>query len=267
MAVFTPALAEEIQDCEDCPALVVLPGGDFVRSIYANAPQQEVSVGAFALGKYEVTIAEFTAFVDDTGYEVEPGCALYTALGMRDDADASWRNPGFTLPGNAAVVCVSWNDANAYVAWLSEKTGRAYRLPSEAEWDYAAHAGQENNLAYFLRAGLGPLEANCSDCGGLDLMGHDDVLFPMAVDGFPANDFGINVILGNVAEWVADCYHATYEGAPVDGTAWLAGECDQRVARGGGWHSLWAELAGTRQAASADYRDNAIGFRIARDLD
>ncbi len=266
VAVFTPARADEIRDCENCPVLVTVPAGDFVRSIYADAPQQEVSVGAFAIGKYEVTVGEFAAFVEDTGYEVAPGCAIYTALGMTDRTEADWRAPGFDLPDDAPVVCVSWADANAYVAWLSEETGEWYRLLSEAEWDYAAHAGRENNLAYFLRAGLGRLDANCSDCGGVDLMGHDDLLFPMAVGGFPSNPFGIDVMFGNVAEWVADCYNATYDGAPTDGGAWLQGDCSRRIARGGGWHSLQAELAGLRQAAGPDYRDNAIGFRVARDL-
>lgn len=266
MAVFTPALAEEVQDCENCPVLVTVPAGDYVRSLYADAPQQTVSVGAFALGKYEVTIAEFTAFVEDTGYEVEPGCAIYTSIGMRADPEASWRQPGFVEEDAAAVVCVSWNDANAYVAWLSETTGQAYRLPSEAEWDYAAHGGQENNLAYFLRAGLGRLEANCSDCAGIDLMGHDDLLFPLPGDSFPLNAFGIGDIFGNAAEWVADCHNPTYDGAPTDGTAWLTGNCDLRIVRGGGFHTLQAELAGFRQAADPALHDNAIGFRVARDL-
>jgi formylglycine-generating enzyme required for sulfatase activity len=266
LVLASTALAEEFQDCEDCPVMVALPAGEYVRSLFATAPQQQVSVGAFALGRYEVTIAEFEAFVEDTGYEIPPGCLRYNAIGMLDAPDATFRQPGFPLPPDAPALCVTWDDANAYVEWLSAKTGQSYRLPSEAEWDYAAHAGQENNLSYFLRAGLARLDANCSDCAG-DLMGREDLLRALPVGTFAPNAFGIDVIFGNAAEWVADCYNSTYEGAPTNGDPWLEGNCDLRIVRGGGWHTLWAELAGGRPATDPAIRDNAIGFRVARDLD
>lgn len=260
------AAAEEFQDCEDCPVMVEIPAGDFTRALNADAPQQAVSVGAFALGKYEVTIAEFAAFVDATGYEVPPGCELFNVMGPIDDPNASWRSPGFDLPDTTPAACIPFAAANAYVEWLAETTGEPYRLPTEAEWDYAAHGNQETTLSYFIRAGLGRNEANCQDCSGFDLMGREDLLFPLPVDTFQPNAFGLHVMFGNAAEWVADCHNPTYEGAPVDGTAWLEGDCDTRIVRGGGFSAFWADLSGGRPATDPEIRDNAIGFRVARDL-
>ena len=264
--VASSATAEEFQDCDDCPTMVTVPGGEFVRSLFADAPQQTVSVASFAIGKFEVTIAEFAVFVDATGIGVQPGCELFNVMGNVPDPDASWRRPGFELQDTAPALCVTWDEAVAYSQWLSDTTGQSYRLPTEAEWDYAAHAGAENNVSYFLRAGLGRQGANCHDCAGFDLMGREDLLFALPVDTFEPNQFGLHVMFGNAAEWVADCYNATYEGAPTDGTAWFLGDCDRRILRGGGWSSFWAELAGGRVVAEPTRRENAIGFRVARDL-
>lgn len=269
LGFLTPASAqdvEEFQDCADCPVMVELPAGEFTRSLFADAPQQDVTVQAFALGKYEVTISEFAAFVDATGYVVPPGCNLFNVMGPIADPEASWQRPGFQLAGTAPALCLTWDDAVAYTEWLSEMTGEAYRLPTEAEWDYAAHAGADNNLSYFLRAGLARQEANCHDCAGFDMMGREDLLFALPVDTFGANAFGLHVMFGNAAEWVADCYNATFEGAPTDGTAWLEGNCDRRILRGGSWQNFWAELSGGRQSTDPSLRNNGIGFRVAREI-
>lgn len=266
-ALCAPLAAEEFQDCTDCPEMVEIPAGTFTRSLYADAPRQDVTVEAFALGKYEVTIEEFEAFVEDTGHETPGGCAVFDVMGAQIDAEATWRRPGYPLDPTAPALCLTFADATAYAGWLAETTGEPYRLPTEAEWDYAAHAGQETNTNYFLRAGLGRNDANCHDCNGFDLMGREDLLRALPVDIFEANAFGLHVMFGNAAEWVADCYHPTFEGAPVDGTAWLDGDCETRIVRGGGWHSFWADLAGGRPETDPNIRDNAIGFRVARDLD
>ncbi len=257
---------EEFRDCADCPVMIELPDGEFTRSLFADAPQQDVSVQAFALGKFEVTIAEFAAFVDATGYDVPPGCQLFNVMGPIADPEASWRRPGFQLSDTAPALCVTWDDAVAYTEWLSDVTGEAYRLPTEAEWDYAAHAGADNNVAYFLRAGLARQEANCHDCAGFDMMGREDLLFALPVDTFGPNGFGLHVMFGNAAEWVADCYNATFEGAPTDGTARLEGNCERRILRGGSWQSFWAELSGGRPSTDPSLRNNGIGFRVARDI-
>jgi formylglycine-generating enzyme required for sulfatase activity len=263
----TGAAADEFQDCPHCPVMVDLPAGTYTRSLFAEAPQQEVTVGAFAIGKFEVTVAEFAAFLSATGYEVPPGCAIFNVMGARMNPEASWRRPGFQVPETAPALCVTWDDAVAYAEWLSAETGRSYRLPTEAEWDYAAHAGAENNLSYFIRAGLGRQEANCHDCAGFDMMGREDLLFALPVDTFVPNDFGLHVMFGNAAEWIADCHNATYQGAPTDGTAWLQGDCGRRIPRGGGWHTFWNEMAASRPPTDPNTRDNAIGFRVARDLE
>lgn len=260
------ANAEEFQDCVDCPVMVTVPAGEFARSIFADAPQQTVTVSEFAIGKFEVTITEFAVFVAATGIEIQSGCELFNVMGNIPDPEANWRRPGHDLPDTAPALCVTWDEAVAYTEWLSDSTGLSYRLPTEAEWDYAAHAGAENNLSYFIRAGLGRQEANCHDCAGFDLMGREDLLFALPVDTFGPNAFGLHVMFGNAAEWVADCYNATYEAAPTDGTAWLDGDCDRRILRGGGWSSFWADLAGGRVGAEPTLRENAIGFRVARDL-
>lgn len=246
--------------------MVPLEGGTFTRSLFPDAPPQDVTVAPFAIGKFEVTIGEFAAFVEDTGHEIEPGCTLFRVMGAIEAPDATWRRPGFELGDTAPALCVTWADANAYAAWLSERTGEAYRLPTEAEWDYAAHAGRPNDLAYFLRAGLRRQEANCHDCAGFDMMGREDLLFALPVDTFGPNPFGLHVMFGNAAEWVADCYNPTYEGAPTDGTAWLDGNCDIRIVRGGAWYTFWAELAGERPVFDPDVRDNGVGFRVVREI-
>lgn len=265
---FAPAYsADDIRDCPDCPVLVTIGGGEYTRALFADAPPQQVAVDSFALGKFEVTVAEFAAFIDATGHEVGPGCEVLTNIGGRMAADASWRRPGFATPPDGPAICVSWLDASAYAEWLSVVTGHSYRLPSEAEWDYAARAGAENNLRYYLRAGLNDFGANCQDCGGMDVMGREDLLSTLPVGRYDANPFGLHDMFGNAAEWVADCYNPDYGAAPRDGTAWVDGDCSRRIVRGGTWYNRWAELAGYRANPSVDTRTNGIGFRVARSLD
>lgn len=257
--------ADEVRDCADCPAMVLLSAGTFVRAINSTTPQQEVTVAAFALAKHEVTVAEFGAFVAATGHE-SSGCTVYRMMGPEPDAAASWRLPGFGQADTAPVVCVSWDDAVAYAAWLGELTGQPYRLPTEAEWDYAAHAGAANDVTYYFYGGLEVLGANCQDCGGTDMMGREYMLTTTAVGAYPPNDFGLHDMMGNAAEWTMDCFNPTFAGAPTDGTAWLAGACDRRIVRGGHWYSYWPELAVFRQGIAVDLRSNSIGFRVARDI-
>lgn len=257
--------AEAVRDCADCPTMVLLSGGTFVRGINSTTPQQEVAVGAFALGLNEVTVAEFALFVAATGHE-SSGCTVYRMMGPEPDAAASWREPGFAQSETAPVVCVSWDDATAYAAWLATVTGLPYRLPTEAEWDYAAHAGAANDVTYYFLAGLDVLGANCQDCGGVDAMGREYLLTTTSARAYPPNPFGLYDMMGNAAEWTMDCFNPTFEGAPADGKAWLAGACERRIVRGGHWYSYWPELAVFRQGIPTDLRSNSIGFRVARDV-
>ena len=259
---------EAVRDCPICPELVVVPGAAFwmgmpdrpgPRGIITiqgiDAERHIVAVASFALSRYEVTRGQFTAFVAATGHDVEGGC-VGTSMGTW--LDKSWQS------NDHPVVCVSWDDAQAYVRWLSEETGRVYRLPTEAEWEYAARAGTGTQWFW------GDQEADrCGFAnGGGDLDCNDGTTETAPVGSFGANAFGLHDMAGNVWEWVEDCWHGSYEGAPRDGAAWVrGGDCGRRVVRGGSWLSVPGLLAsGHRQGSDASYRSVNRGFRVARSL-
>ena len=284
------------QDCPDCPRMVVIPAGEFrMGSVPSEAerggdegPQHQVSIASsFALGRTEVTVAEFRRFTDDAGYRTEAerdtrsqGCSGFIYL---DPAAASpdpqlvtsWRNPGLVQEDSHPVLCVSWNDARAYAQWLSKKAGQRYRLPTEAEWEYAARGGT-GTARYW---GNDPVEAcryaNVADQSRFQTLSfgqkhdcNDGHYFTATVGSYARNGFGLYDMIGNAWEWTEDCWNASYAGAPADGAAWLAGDCRQRVSRGGSWSTVprFARSA-ARNRNSADHRDNLTGFRLARTLE
>jgi formylglycine-generating enzyme required for sulfatase activity len=170
------------------------------------------------------------------------------------------------------VLCVSWNDARAYAQWLSQKTGERYRLPTEAEWEYAARAGTSAARAW----GDDPREAcrfaNVADQSRFQIWGfgqkhqcNDGHYFTAPAGSYAQNAFGLHDMLGNVWEWTQDCWNASYAGAPSDGAASLTGDCAQRVSRGGSWSTVprYARSA-SRNKHAADHRDNLTGFRLLR---
>jgi formylglycine-generating enzyme required for sulfatase activity len=158
------------------------------------------------------------------------------------------------------LIFISWDDAQAYVAWLSRATGNVYRLLTEAEWEYAARAG--STTAYFWGEEIGEGNANCDRCGS-----RWDYQQTSPVGSFKPNAFGLYDMAGNVWQWVEDCYHANYDGAPTDGSAWISGGCQSRVVRGGSWDSDPRLLrSASRRGAGADSRTASIGFRVARSL-
>jgi formylglycine-generating enzyme required for sulfatase activity/serine/threonine protein phosphatase PrpC len=228
------------------PEMVPIPGGSFLmgsglHSIVAEErPQRQVSVQPFAIGTHEVTYAEYDRFARATGR-------------ARPDSGGLDRS---THP----VVDVSWDDANAYVAWLNSQTGEYYRLPSEAEWEYAAAAG--TTTPFWWGFDVGERKAHCFDCNsGLNPRQ------PTRVGRFEPNPFGLHDTAGNVAEWVQDCYHADYQGAPADASVWEGGDCTFRVARGGSFSSASTSLRSRKRAklrGNAGY-DN-VGFRVVREL-
>jgi formylglycine-generating enzyme required for sulfatase activity/dienelactone hydrolase len=246
------------RDCPDCPEMRVVPAGSFVMGSSADdqawaashggtraavadeAPAHTVAVRSFALGTYDVTRAEYAAFVHDTGHPASDGCAETSMPGARMQS-TTWSNPGFTQTDRDPVVCVSWYDARAFVDWLSAKTHVAYRLPTEAEWEYAARGG--TTTRFWWGADEHPVGAQ------------------------PANPFGLHDIVGDVWQWTEDCYADSYAGAPSDGTAraWIA-EC-MRVDRGGSWkYPAWLLRSATRERNPPGYRDAIMGFRVARPL-
>jgi formylglycine-generating enzyme required for sulfatase activity len=254
------------------------------RKITGRAvPQHRVSVGAFALGKYEVTVAEFKAFVAETKYTSGDECEIY-AQDPKDKrwkmvhSNYSWRDPGFPQTDRHPAVCISWPDAKAYVAWLSKKTGHTYRLPSEAEWEYAARAGTQtrwywgsdrNQGCKYANAGDQTLatqlarhsfddETNQFDCS-------DGYAHAAPVGTFKPNAFGLYDMLGNMFEWVEDCMNVDYQGAPTDGSAVLTGSCERRFLRGGSWtlnsHAVSADF---RAGNVIENKESTHGFRVAR---
>jgi formylglycine-generating enzyme required for sulfatase activity len=219
-----------------------------------EGPRRQVTIARpFAVGKYEVTFAEWEACVAGGGCQSN-----------RSPSDQGWGR------GRRPVMNVSWNDAREYVAWLSRKSGKTYRLLSEAEWEYAARSGK-GSFRYWWGGEASHEHINYgteSCCKGL-AQGRDQWVNTAPVGEFPANPFGLHDMHGNVGEWVEDCWHDSYSGAPSDGSAWTSG-CTmaiRRVVRGGTWLSDPPTL---RSAHRFDYlvndRFNFEGFRVARRL-
>ena len=208
-----------------------------------EVPRHKVQIKRFALSRDEVTFHEYGAFVRATGHRLP-------------DAH-SW---GY---GRQPVIDVSWQDATAYAEWLSQNTGQRYRLPSEAEWEYAARAGTKTACWWGedIRED-GTVWANCSVCGS-----KWDGKQTSPVGAFRANPFGLYDTAGNVSEWVQDCYQDSYEAAPTDGSAVLSGHCAEHVIRGGSWLDGRGRLrSANRFRFSSVSRSNDVGFRLAKDL-
>ncbi len=239
------------RDCERCPEMVVVPAGSFMMGSPAGevsrhddeGPQRRVKIAKpFAVGKYEVMFSEWDACVASGGCD-----------GYRPD-DRVWGR------GQRPVVKVSWKDAQAYVGWLSRKTGKAYRLLTESEWEYAARAGTRTRYSWGDL--LGRNRANCRGCGS-----PWDGRRTAPTGSFAANGFGLHDMHGNVWEWVEDCWHDSYEGAPSDGRAWTGGYCGQRVVRGGSWNLSPGNLrSAIRYRYSTGHRLVSSGFRVVRTL-
>ena len=247
-------------------------------------PVHEVSVGSFALSKYEVTREEYAAFVVATLRPMSAYCSI--RVGYNEPADegafqvtdeGSWRDPGFDQGDGHPVVCVTSEDAQAYVRWLSEQTGQDYRLPSEAEWEYAPRAGTTadyywgNNNHEMCRYANGP-DISLRFASSVRRQDASFDFFTTIVRTAPVglyvpNDFGLHDMVGNVKEWVEDCWHENYAGAPSDGTAWTSGgDCGHRVSRGGSWDSFTGHASDDRFRYTTGDRNNNIGFRVARTL-
>lgn len=269
------------RDCSGCPELIVVPAGTFVMGSPSSEesskaderPQHSVSLVSIALGKFEVTRGEWTAFVREAGDL--PGGQCYDAWGVKTSATIDWRNAEYPQTERHPVVCVSWDDANAYLRWLSRKTGKHYRLPSEAEWEYAARAGTESSRPWGDDPEGACRHANAGDASYRRKFPQytttrcdDGYVFTAPVGSFRANRFGLHDMLGNVIEWVEDCWNADYVGAPGDGRAWNSGKCDRRVMRSSNWgNERWFVRSANRMNAMPSARNNLVGFRVARPLD
>ena len=242
---------DSFRECaKDCPEMVVVPAGEFMmgspadeRDHYGNEnPLHRVTIARpLAVSKFEVTFEQWDACV-----------AVGTCAHVPDS------NMG---RGTQPVINVTWDHVQQYVAWFSKMTGRPYRLLSEAEWEYAARAG--TTTAYSWGDEIGKNNANCNGCGS-----EWDSRLTAPVGSFAPNQFGLYDMHGNVWEWVEDCLHTNYEGAPKDGSAWIAqGDCNNRVIRGGSWIGYAVGLrSALRFWFSADDHGTDLGFRVARTL-
>ena len=279
------AAGATIKDCETCPEMVVIAPAAFAMGSADAAPEAEPAerplhevalTRPFALAKYETTRAEFQAFVDEQGEVRERRCTVWSE-GRWQERAFGWKYPNFEQTNFHPVVCVSWRTARQFTRWLSRKTGQTYRLPSEAEWEFAARAGAATPRPWGYDA-----DEACAEANGADASLDDDYWFqPRLLTGcrdghrrtapvgsFRANTFGLHDMLGNAAEWVVDCWRDSYDGAPVDGSARDDSVCGKRTIRGGGWaDGPLALRAASRQALSYEIPQASVGFRVARVVD
>ncbi len=272
------AKAETFRECPGCPQMVGVPAGKFLMGSSAHepgrfdseGPQHVVTVKAFALGQFDVTSEEFLAFLRASRYQPAP-CNPLLGLGWKVAGRDLAYPPSQDEPPRWPAVCLSWKDAQAYIGWLNAQVKAAhpvlasrngpYRLPTEAEWEYAARAG--SNTARWWGEEIGAANANCNGCGS---EWDNRVLAP--VDAFAPNPFGFYGMLGNAWQWTQDCWHPSYAGAPPDGSAWLEQNCAKHVLRGGAWNNVPIFVrAASRNGGDGDYDYSSLaGFRVARDL-
>ncbi len=275
---------DSFRECDDCPEMVVVPTGSFMMGSPDDdkqrgadeGPRHSVTISRpFAVSRTHVTVDQFAAFVRDTGHVAFSACNIYTGSGWEEKG--SWRSPGFSQEGTHPVTCLSWKDAKAYIDWLARKTGKPYRLLSEAEWEYAAR-GQTQPAAYS-RFWFGNDDQDlCRYGNGGDQTLHgaevgkswtvssctDHYVYTAPVAQFEPNGFGLHDMLGQVWQWTADCWHPNFTGAPADGSAWTTGSCDDHVVRGGSWSSAPNYLRTAQRFGGVKYL--SVGIRVGRTL-
>ncbi len=249
-----PVNGPSFRECNACPEMIVVPAGSFTMGspdseqgrASDEGPQHTVTIAApFAVGKYAVTFDEWDACTADGG------CNGYRPY------DKGWGR------GRRPVINVSWDDANAYTTWLSHKTGKTYRLPTEAEREYFTRAG--TRTPYWQGSTISPNNANYAEDFADNKI--ENRRFTVPVDKFAANAWGLYQVHGNVFEWTEDCYHDSYVGAPTDGSAWTTAPCGSRVARGGSWISVPDRLrSGFRDRNSNYSKFDVLGFRVVRTI-
>jgi formylglycine-generating enzyme required for sulfatase activity len=265
---------DRFRECATCPEMVVVPSGEYMMGSpddeadrsSAEGPQHRVKIPArFAVGKLKVTRDEYETFLNETSYSAGDKCFTLEGGRAEERAGRSFRNPGFEQDGKHPVVCINWDDANAYVAWLSKKTGKLYRLLSESEWEYVARAGTKT--PFWWGSSISTEQANYdgSAYGGGEKGQYRQKTVP--ADMFEPNAWGIYQVHGNAFEWLEDCWNETYQYAPSDDWARLAGNCSRHVRRGGAWNVPAKMLRSAyREQRPAGTRGSNVGLRVARTL-
>ena len=287
------------KDCENCPEMVVLSAGTFmmgsteeetfnamVRADAAAREQPKFAVTfakPFAIGKYEVSIAEYRAFVEATNRPDPESCITWTEAdnSWGEVKGASWQNATFFQGEDHPAGCLDLKDVRDYAAWLSDTTGARYRVPSEAEWEYAARGGTTTIQTWGNTMDDMCRFANASDLTRADkhtgvrdtptrfFECRDGYVYTAPVGSFPPNAYGLYDMIGNIWEWVEDCFIVGYEGAPTDGSVrYDPNECERLIVRGGGWYARsWFMRPAGRSREHPDYRSTTLGLRVVRDVD
>ncbi|MGH8250624.1 MAG: formylglycine-generating enzyme family protein [Steroidobacteraceae bacterium] len=298
LAMSSPVAAQTVadtRDCETCPPLALVPPGQFSMGSAPDAVELDAKTGEspevalsftkpFLISRHEITVGEFRRYVESAGAEPASGCRVWLGGQWVRERNRSWRDPGFAQPprDDEPVVCVSWDDARAYAEWLSKQSGKRYRLPSEAEWEYVARGGTsfprywgERDSREDLALSLACDHANVYDSSAVEALGlswpnarcNDRAVTLATVGRYKPNAFGVFDIIGNAREWVMDCYTASYAGRPADARAWTwQGGCERKGVRGGSWASRPRDArAPARGAELTTHRQSDLGFRLVRD--
>ena len=267
------------KDCDDCPEMVVIPAGSFRMGDLSGAgdddekPVHQVTIPkSFAVGKYEVTRDMYAEFVRSTNRRPGDGCYFYDGVNFNQESSKGWQYPGYEQTDRDPVACINWDDAKAFVSWMSRKTGKHYRLLSESEWEYAARAkstskysfgNSESSLCQYANGADNSTRFSWKNTSCNDGFGNKTA----PVGSFLANTFGLHDMQGNLWEWVEDCYNNNYTGAANDGTSRTSRNCEEHVVRGGSYGADTKDLRSSeRHMIFPDHRIFVNGFRIARTL-
>lgn len=277
---------EVFRDCPECPEMVVVPAGRFdmgspnheADRFDNEGPVHHVSIKSFALAKTHITRSQYASFVTATGYQAGNECWTFEGGKYEKRKGRNWQDPAFVQKENHPAVCLNWDDAKAYIEWLSRKTGKSYRLPTEAEFEYATRAGTSTARWWGESADQACRHANLMDrTGKMQILGinsephncWDNNANTAAAGVFKPNAFGLHDMLGNAWQWTEDCWHDNYSEAPMDGSGWTS-ECSgelRRVLRGGSWfNSPHIARSAGRYRNTPTSRYGTYGFRPAMTL-
>ncbi|AMW82599.1 formylglycine-generating enzyme family protein [Pseudomonas yamanorum] len=264
-AASPPAPGSTFKDCKDCPEMVVLPAGSFTMGTPEGEVGREPDEGPLhtvtfarplAMGRFQILASEWETYVRQSGNRTPDGDA-------NDGSDCKAGKPGYPQGARQPAVCMGWDDVQQYVAWLSKKTGKHYRLQSEAEREYGARAGSTGPFPFpFDAEGQYSIAKHANTYGPAD-----GFTYTSPAGSFPANAFGLYDMHGNVWEWTQDCFNDSYNGAPADGSAWMTGDCEVHQIRGNDWSSAPVfSRSGNRNHTIPNDRQNWLGFRVVREL-